>query len=1270
MRSKTTLGILPLLASWTLVASAQSFIHYNSFAGIENAAEVVKVPGDGYYWVGYTDAYGSDDILVIKYDAQGRVLWSYAYDFGGDERARGAYAVSGGGVVIAGELRGPRDGLALYIDANGNVVFAKVLQGNRAVFNDVIQHSNGDFYFVGQERVGREEVIVVRIAPSGTVLNYVYYSDGGINNLEFGFGLRELASGDIAVVGSTDDGGTDDWLLFTINPNNLSIVNGPKYLRSNIDNDFAYDVVDDNAGNLYVVGEWGDNAGQAYPAIAKLRSDLSTLTASGYFAMPGGGYIANIWYDAATNMLYWAGENVYFGDADIALGQITPTFATYQITNIGKGTTDEVEGSLFYDASTKEFTVGGLTDFGANRDPFIATFVDSPQTLRCGYRTPSAVLNTGIFTLRNYTLTAQNGPSPIVNLPLQTRYAGVSTNACYCPINADFATTANPYICTGATADFTYLGDTLGILNYQWNFGADATPTTSNVRNPSGITYATAGSKTVTLTVSDAACSATVTKGITVHETPAVSFTVSDAAPCEGEPVDFTNTGSTGAGWTYSWDFDVDAVPQTSSDENPTGVYWTSPGAKTVTFTISSAYCSNSTQMVINVQDKPVADFSAPARVCQGDTAVFDFTGEALAGATYTWTLDGGTPGTATGPSAQTVFGPTEWRDVKLVVVNTNGCADSIIKQVYVDSLPDVQFTVSNPQPCEGEPVNFTNTGTSGPGWTYSWTFGTDANPHISSDENPANVYWTSPGAKTVTLTISSAYCSNTNQMVVNVQDKPVVDFTAPTRVCQGDTVSFVFTGYDTLSPTYAWYIDGGTPTMANTPNVESVFGPTGWHDVKLVVTNNNGCVDSLVKQVLVDSTPVVSFASTAPVCAGQPVDFTNTGTQGPEWNYSWDFGPGATPRYSTQLHPSGIIYHDGGQKLITLQITNNYTGCSAVDTASIQIWDLPVADAGPIDTTICFGTTVQLGTPAIAGYTYSWTPTESLDDPTAAQPIANPDASLTIYHLVVTDANGCQNRDSIIVYMLDPLRVEAGPDVEICYGDTIQLSASFDQRYAYVWRPGYAISDSTTSDPYVWPDSTLTYTVIAIDTSVYQCGSVSDQVTVTVHPLPDAKITPKVDTIARGEQTQLVATGGVQYEWYPMDGLDNAGIDNPIASPDTTTTYVVKVTDVYGCVNWDTAVVYVRTPEVWIPKAFSPNGDGLNDDIGVEGFGFVRYDFRVYDRLGGLVFRSTDPGIRWKGENMGTGQPCPEGAYVYKFIGELSDGQTVEMQGIINLIR
>jgi gliding motility-associated-like protein len=97
---------------------------------------------------------------------------------------------------------------------------------------------------------------------------------------------------------------------------------------------------------------------------------------------------------------------------------------------------------------------------------------------------------------------------------------------------------------------------------------------------------------------------------------------------------------------------------------------------------------------------------------------------------------------------------------------------------------------------------------------------------------------------------------------------------------------------------------------------------------------------------------------------------------------------------------------------------------------------------------------------------------------------------------------------------------------------------------------------------------------------------------------------------------------------------------------------------------------VHVIEPDVWAPTAFTPDGDGRNDRFYIRAQGVEKFELTVFDRSGRLVYRSEDPNEGWDGTVQGSGERLPEGAYVYRANGELSDGTVFEEKGTINLIR
>ena len=155
-----------------------------------------------------------------------------------------------------------------------------------------------------------------------------------------------------------------------------------------------------------------------------------------------------------------------------------------------------------------------------------------------------------------------------------------------------------------------------------------------------------------------------------------------------------------------------------------------------------------------------------------------------------------------------------------------------------------------------------------------------------------------------------------------------------------------------------------------------------------------------------------------------------------------------------------------------------------------------------------------------------------------------------------------------------------AGPDQEICIGDTTQLAASGGMDYA--WTPNVNLSDSALADPLAWPFITTNYIVEVTDSNT--CVN-SDTMMLTVHSLPLADA--GLDTeICIGDSTQLQATGGVMYVWTPATGLSNDSIDDPMAGPVDTTLYFVLVTDSNTCQQIDSIEVVVNPLDRILPSA------------------------------------------------------------------------------------
>lgn len=489
--------------------------------------------------------------------------------------------------------------------------------------------------------------------------------------------------------------------------------------------------------------------------------------------------------------------------------------------------------------------------------------------------------------------------------------------------------------------------------------------------------------------------------------------------------------------------------------------------------------------------------------------------------------------------------------------------------------------------------------------------------------------------------------------------------FTTSSSGCVGQSMNFysVMTGVSGL--TESWnFGTGATPaTSTSSSPTGIVYSSSGAKTVTHITTTPYNS-DTVTSVITVNPSPTASFTSTAPACPGSNINFTNTGSSGAGYTYMWDFG-GATPNISTVASPTGISYFTGGTKTITFNVTSPF-GCTTTTTQTITIDSLPIANAGA-DSIICFNTSVTIGDSSLAGFTYSWTPSSSLNNDSISNPIATPINSSTSYILTVTNTTtGCINKDTVEITMQPALAANAGINGEICMNDSIEIGSTFTLGQTYSWSPGANLSDSTLSDPMATPTATTTYTLTV---SGFGCPIATDEVTITVNNFLIGSAGMD-DTTTSGTPIQLNASGGISYAWSPAATLDNPGIYNPMASPMVTTTYTVIITDINGCKLTDAVKITVVDPAFWVPTAFSPDGNGSSDVFYVRGEGILNFEFTIYNRWGERIFFTKDINTGWDGTRQSSGDKLPEGAYVYQIRGILSNGKEIDTKGMINLIR
>jgi gliding motility-associated-like protein len=267
----------------------------------------------------------------------------------------------------------------------------------------------------------------------------------------------------------------------------------------------------------------------------------------------------------------------------------------------------------------------------------------------------------------------------------------------------------------------------------------------------------------------------------------------------------------------------------------------------------------------------------------------------------------------------------------------------------------------------------------------------------------------------------------------------------------------------------------------------------------------------------------------------------------------------------------------------------------------------------------------------------------------------------------VIANIGSCQATDAVTVTTVPYPNAQASNDATICFGDSVQVSATGG--VSYRWIPASGISNPDIPNPIAKPAVTTTYRVAVRDNE--GCPKAAfDSVRITVIP-PVPAFAGNDTAIVVGQELQLNARGGDYYLWTPNTGLSDSNIPDPVANLDEDITYILRVTTVDGCFAFDTLNVRVfkTSPDIFVPTAFTPNGDGLNDLLVPIPAGISEFEyFRVYNRYGQLVFSTTEVGKGWDGKISGKDQGSDTFAWYVR--GRDYTGKVIFKKGISTLIR
>jgi gliding motility-associated-like protein len=464
---------------------------------------------------------------------------------------------------------------------------------------------------------------------------------------------------------------------------------------------------------------------------------------------------------------------------------------------------------------------------------------------------------------------------------------------------------------------------------------------------------------------------------------------------------------------------------------------------------------------------------------------------------------------------------------------------------------------------------------------------------------------------------------------------------------------------------------DCGCATVQTIPGTQATFFVT--------VSNQYGC--ETVAEL--DVTTYVFdpiFRELLVICPGVPTP-VNPDAAGSDLSYQWSPPLGLSCQDCP--NPTATLT-DNQFYQVTIQGFNANDICSLTGTVQVQVNPVMDLTTAPTDTVICEATDLTLS--ALSGSNLvtdiTWATDPALSNPLGSGPSlqVNTSGSVT-YYAVATDTLGCRDTASVTVDAY-PVVTSLDDQFDFCVesGPLTLAVTNLDpaQVLQYQWSPAAPIIEANADSGIVTVDITASTTFTVTATNQFGCtGSETAAVSFVDIAGLVGDILLEDDTIilGSGESTRLVLPffPGYSYAWSPEDGLDDPGSHQPLAEPTETTGYSVLITDPAGCQVLRSDTVYVispdcREPNIFVPNAFTPNGDGENDLLFVRSSVIDQVEFAIYNRWGQKIFETTDKSVGWDGTFKG--EVLAPDMFGYYLKATCFDGQTFFRKGNVTILR
>jgi len=811
-------------------------------------------------------------------------------------------------------------------------------------------------------------------------------------------------------------------------------------------------------------------------------------------------------------------------------------------------------------------------------------------------------------------------------------------------------------ICGNVTLDLlaSFSGAITGAADFDWSASSDlAGLDTSDPFNP----IATPASNvTYSVTVkTQSGCVYTDEVNIIFSQAAALPYNITETNICSDETVILE----------ISSDFRrVNISPAANVTQNSDTTYIISasgigPNIYTLN-AINESDCLVESSFTLNVTERPAADIVISANdVCPGEQITITVnTNENL-----NWNFSNSEIISSNDSNTEILFIPEETKYYSFIAANASQCPlkDSILINVKelpsLTILPDtVTFCPNLNQPI---PIFVDNSNNA----VFTWDSG-DIIPGAISNEflfSPAF----DQGNLTYTLTaIYNNGCEQEAKLYAELKDELNIEIYALSdSICAGDNMVLNAVG----GTVYSWLPD---PTASDSVGATIIVNPVSTTTYTVIGTTGGCFGDESIEITVI---PLPELMLTTPdrieICPGEETQLGVTGADTYLWSPAGNF-----------LDNDTIANPIVGSEPIVYQVFGfNELGCRSEEQVSVIVSPVSFSVSIRSSGTICLGNPVLLEGIADMADNIFWTSPDGLFEDqsqlnTEFYPNPNSTAPFTITLTGYSDACGSV-AETIEINLADETRtVDAGPPISVCQGEKINLYGLENGFNDFTWLGGSGVFDNRyISNPVYTPGFSETGEKYFYFNALNECGrTVSDSVLINIIPTT-LIITNGDQTISRGDSIQLIAEGGITYEWLPAEGLSDSNTDNPMASPMETTTYFVSDTSASSCMIPTQLTVTVEDPvdgSLNFPNAFSPNNDGQNDVFRPIANGVTNFTMKIWNRYGEVVFETNDVNRGWNGEFNRNKQEV--GVYVYyaEYVYAYQPDRVRNIYGNVTLVR